>query len=63
MKDIHEIQDIQPCRFNHVRYMGVVDKAGSLHLIYIVLYGPQLGQKGQAMTHPQQCHPVSQGCC
>ena len=57
MKDIHEVQDIQPRPFidNHIHWSGV---AGSVHLIYWM--DRKLGQKGGVRTHPQQQHPVPQ---
>ena len=57
MKDIHEVQAIQPHPFNHVRCRGVAAKARSVYLSI----DKKLGHKGGTRTHQQQHHPVSQG--
>ena len=57
MKDIHEVKVTQSLSFNRIHCRGVAARAGSVHLIY------SMDQKlGGARTHPQQHHPVPQGC-
>ena len=58
MTDIHMVQDIQPCVFNHVHCRGVVTKARSVHLIHSMDW--KLGWKGGVRTHQQQHHPLPQ---
>ena len=50
MKDIHEVQDIQPRAFNHVHYRGVSAKARSVHLM-----DWKLSWKGDTPTTAPSC--------
>ena len=34
IKDIHEVQDIQPRQFNYICYRGVAARARSVHLMH-----------------------------
>ena len=49
MKDIHQVQDLQPCPFNHVRCWDVAAKASSVHLTYSL--DQKLGRKGGTRTY------------
>ena len=54
IKSIHELQDIQPCPFNHDCNRDVGVRAGSVHLMY-----SNLEQKRGGRIHLNEHH---QGC-
>ena len=56
IKDIHEVQDIQPRPFSDV---GMAARARSVRLMYTDDW--KLDRKGGARTHPKQHHPLPQG--